>query len=692
MPKAIVDGVEVEFEHGMSVLQVAELAGAEIPRFCYHDRLSIAGNCRMCLVEVEDQRGRAPKPAASCALPCSDGLMVHTRTDKVKKAREGVMEFLLLNHPLDCPICDQGGECDLQDQAQAFGRDGSRFAENKRAVEEKYMGPLIKTIMTRCIQCTRCVRFATEVAGTEDIGLLNRGEHAEISTIERAVQSEMSGNLVDICPVGALTSKPYAFTARPWELRKTSSIDAMDAVGANIRIDARGRSVLRVLPRLHEDVNEEWIADKSRHAIDGLSRQRLDQPYVRSNGRLRPASWDDAFAAIAAKFKETAPDWIAAIAGDQCDAESMFALKSLMDAKGVKNLDCRQDGAALATGGNASGWRFNTTIAGLEEADAILLIGSNPRWEAPLINARIRKRFLTGQLQVFGVSAPHDLSYQTDWVGAGPQTLSEILAGKGAAAKALKAASKPVIIVGQGALTREDGAAVLNLAGQIAEKFGAIQDDFNGFNVLHTAAARVAGLDMGFLPGEGGRDMAGILAGAQAGEIDMVYLLGADEFDTEALRETFVVYQGHHGDAGASVADVILPGSAYTEKNGLYVNTEGRVQTTRLATFAPGDAREDWTILRALSGALGQPLGFDDLEGLRQSLIQAVPHMGGIDQIAPVEWALPGAAGDLSDAPFEAAIDNYYMTCPISRTSQTMAECTEVYLAGSLDQAREAAE
>ena len=692
MPKAIVDGVEVEFEHGMSVLQVAELAGAEIPRFCYHDRLSIAGNCRMCLVEVEDQRGRAPKPAASCALPCSDGLMVHTRTDKVKKAREGVMEFLLLNHPLDCPICDQGGECDLQDQAQAFGRDGSRFAENKRAVEEKYMGPLIKTIMTRCIQCTRCVRFATEVAGTEDIGLLNRGEHAEISTIERAVQSEMSGNLVDICPVGALTSKPYAFTARPWELRKTSSIDAMDAVGANIRIDARGRSVLRVLPRLHEDVNEEWIADKSRHAIDGLSRQRLDQPYVRSNGRLRPASWDDAFAAIAAKFKETAPDWIAAIAGDQCDAESMFALKSLMDAKGVKNLDCRQDGAALATGGNASGWRFNTTIAGLEEADAILLIGSNPRWEAPLINARIRKRFLTGELQVLGVGAPHDLSYQTDWVGAGPQTLSEILAGKGAAAKALKVASKPAIIVGQGALTREDSAAVLNLAGQIAEKFGAIQDDFNGFNVLHTAAARVAGLDMGFLPGEGGRDMAGILAGAQAGEIDMVYLLGADEFDTEALRETFVVYQGHHGDAGASVADVILPGSAYTEKNGLYVNTEGRVQTTRLATFAPGDAREDWTILRALSGALGQPLGFDDLEGLRQSLIQAVPHMGGIDQIAPVEWALPGAAGDLSDAPFEAAIDNYYMTCPISRTSQTMAECTEVYLAGSLDQAREAAE
>ena len=692
MPKAIVDGVEVEFEHGMSVLQVAELAGAEIPRFCYHDRLSVAGNCRMCLVEVEDQRGRAPKPAASCALPCSDGLMVHTRTDKVKKAREGVMEFLLLNHPLDCPICDQGGECDLQDQAQAFGRDGSRFAENKRAVEEKYMGPLIKTIMTRCIQCTRCVRFATEVAGTEDIGLLNRGEHAEISTIERAVQSEMSGNLVDICPVGALTSKPYAFTARPWELRKTSSIDAMDAVGANIRIDARGRSVLRVLPRLHEDVNEEWIADKSRHAIDGLSRQRLDQPYMRSNGRLRPASWDDAFAAIAAKFKETAADRIAAIAGDQCDAESMFALKSLMDAKGVKNLDCRQDGAALATGGNASGWRFNTTIAGLEEADAILLIGSNPRWEAPLINARIRKRFLTGELQVFGVGAPHDLSYQTDWVGAGPQTLSEILAGKGAAAKALKAASKPVIIVGQGALTREDGAAVLNLAGQVAEKFGAIQDDFNGFNVLHTAAARVAGLDMGFLPGEGGRDMAGILAGAQAGEIDMVYLLGADEFDTEALRETFVVYQGHHGDAGASVADVILPGSAYTEKNGLYVNTEGRVQTTRLATFAPGDAREDWTILRALSGALGQPLGFDDLEGLRQSLIQAVPHMGGIDQIAPVEWALPGAAGDLSDAPFEAAVGNYYMTCPISRTSQTMAECTEVYLAGSLDQAREAAE
>ena len=692
MPKAIVDGVEVEFEHGMSVLQVAELAGAEIPRFCYHDRLSVAGNCRMCLVEVEDQRGRAPKPAASCALPCSDGLMVHTRTDKVKKAREGVMEFLLLNHPLDCPICDQGGECDLQDQAQAFGRDGSRFAENKRAVEEKYMGPLIKTIMTRCIQCTRCVRFATEVAGTEDIGLLNRGEHAEISTIERAVQSEMSGNLVDICPVGALTSKPYAFTARPWELRKTSSVDAMDAVGANIRIDARGRSVLRILPRLHEDVNEEWLADKSRHSIDGLGRQRLDRPYVRENGKLRPASWDEAFKAVADKFNATAADKIAAIAGDQCDAESMFALKALMDAKGAKNMDCRQDGAALAEGGNRSGWLFNTTIAGLEEADVVLLVGSNPRWEAPLINARIRKRFLTGELQVFGVGTPHDLSYETTWVGAGPQTLTDILDGRTAAADALRNAKKPVIIVGQGALAREDGAAVLNKAGQIAEKFNAIQDGFNGFNVLHTAAARVAGLDMGFLPGEGGKGMGEIIAGAQTGEIEMVYLLGADEFDTETLRNTFVVYQGHHGDAGASVADVILPGSAYTEKNGIFVNTEGRVQASRLATFAPGDAREDWTILRALSGTMGKALPFDDLGELRQAMVAAVPHLGGIDQIEAAEWALPGVAGDMQDAAFEPIIDNYYMTCPISRTSKTMADCTEVYMAGSLDQAREAAE
>ena len=502
----------------------------------------------------------------------------------------------------------------------------------------------------------------------------------------------MSGNLVDICPVGALTSKPYAFTARPWELRKTSSIDAMDAVGASIRIDARGRSVLRVLPRLHEDVNEEWIADKSRHAIDGLSRQRLDRPYVRENGKLRPASWDEAFKAVVDKFNATAADKIAAIAGDQCDAESMFALKTLMDAKGSKNMDCRQDGAALGEGGNRSGWLFNTTIAGLEEADVVVLVGSNPRWEAPLINARIRKRFLTGELQVFGVGAPHDLSYETTWVGAGPQTLNDIFDGRTPAADALRNAKKPVIIVGQGAVAREDGAAVLNMAGQIAEKYNAIQDGFNGFNVLHTAAARVAGLDMGFLPGEGGKGMGEIIAGAQSGDIEMVYLLGADEFDTETLRNAFVVYQGHHGDAGASVADVILPGSAYTEKNGLFVNTEGRVQASRLATFAPGDAREDWTILRALSGALGKPLPFDDLGALRQAMVAAVPHMGGVDQIEAAEWALPGVAGDMQDAAFEPIINNYYMTCPISRTSKTMAECTEVYMAGSLDQAREAAE
>jgi NADH-quinone oxidoreductase subunit G len=683
MAKLTINGREIEVPNGLTVLQACELAGVEIPRFCYHERLSVAGNCRMCLVEME----RAPKPIASCAMPVNDGMVIHTDTPTVEKARKGVMEFLLINHPLDCPICDQGGECDLQDQAMAYGYDRSRYNENKRAVPDKYMGPLIKTIMTRCIQCTRCVRFATEVAGVEDIGLVNRGEKVEITTLERAIDSEMSGNLVDVCPVGALTSKPYAFNARPWELRKINSIDVMDAVGSNIRVDARGREVMRVLPRLHEDVNEEWIADKTRHACDGLRRQRLDRPYVRgADGKLAAASWTEAFAAIAARLSGVAGERIAAIAGDQADAESMKALKDLMASLGSSNLDCRQDGAKLDPSCRA-GYLFNSTIAGIEQADAVLLVGSNPRWEAPLVNSRLRKRFLRGGFKVGVIGEAADLTYDVEYLGAGPETLQQLADGQGAFAETLKTAERAAVIVGMGALARPDGAAILALARQLAESCGMIEEDWNGFNVLHTAAARVGGLDLGFLPGDSGRDLAGILAGAAAGEIEAVYLLGADEIDMARLGKAFVIYQGHHGDAGAHRADVILSGATYTEKNATYVNTEGRVQLARLAAFPPGQAREDWTIVRALSGVLGKALPYDNLGELRQHLIQDSPLFAAVDQVEPAPWGAFGAAGALDPAPFAAAIENYYMTDPISRASETMAACT----AALIDRNREEA-
>ncbi|HEX9771297.1 MAG TPA: NADH-quinone oxidoreductase subunit NuoG [Kiloniellales bacterium] len=672
MAKLTIDGREIEVPDGLTVLQACELAGVEIPRFCYHERLSVAGNCRMCLVEME----RAPKPIASCAMPVNDGMVIRTDTPTVQKARRGVMEFLLINHPLDCPICDQGGECDLQDQAMAYGYDRSRYAENKRAVPDKYMGPLIKTIMTRCIHCTRCVRFAAEVAGVEDIGLLNRGEHVEITTLEEAIASELSGNLVDICPVGALTSKPYAFNARPWELRKTNSIDVMDAVGSNIRVDARGREVMRVLPRLHEDVNEEWISDKTRHACDGLRRQRLDRPYVRGgDGKLAPATWPDAFQAIALRLGGLAGERIAAIAGDLADAESMKALKDLMAALGSPNLDCRQDGARLDPGCRA-GYLFNSTIAGIERADAVLLIGSDPRREAPLVNTRLRKGYLRGGLRVGVIGEPVDLTYAVDYLGAGPETLQQLADGHGAFAGILRSAERPALILGMGALARRDGAAVLALARRLAESSGMVGEQWNGFNVLHTAAARVGGLDLGFVPGPGGRDLAGILDGAERGEIEAVFLLGADEIDMTRLGQAFVIYQGHHGDAGAHCADVILPGAAYTEKNATYVNTEGRVQLARLAVFPPGEAREDWTIVRALSGVLGEALPYDNLGELRQQLIRDNPLFAAVDQIQPAAWGAFGRAGPVDPVPLASPVRNFYMTDPISRASETMAACT----------------
>ena len=681
MPKITVDGKEIEVPGGITVLQACELAGAEIPRFCYHERLSVAGNCRMCLVEME----KAPKPIASCAMPVGDGMVIHTDSDKVRKARNGVMEFLLINHPLDCPICDQGGECDLQDQAMAYGYDRSRYTENKRAVSEKYMGPLIKTIMTRCIQCTRCVRVATEVCGVEEIGLVNRGEDAEITTLEQAISSEMAGNLVDVCPVGALTSRPYAFASRPWELKKTPTIDVLDAVGCNIRADSRGARVLRVLPRIHEDINEEWLADKSRHACDGLARRRLDRPFVRNaEGKLEEATWEQAFEAIVAKLKGLDGEKIGAIAGDLCDAESMFALKGLMAQLGSPNLDCRQDGAKV-DGAARAAYRFNTTIGALENADAALIVGSNPRWEAPLINARLRKAFLHNGLKAAVIGEPVDLTYETEYLGAGPESLQEIADGKGSFAEVLKAAENPVIILGSGAVARKDGARILGLARKAAETYGMVREDWNGFNLLQRAASRVGGMELGFLPGEGGKDVEDILEGASKGEVEAVYLLGADEIDMAKLGEAFVIYQGHHGDAGAHRADVILPGAAYTEKNATYVNTEGRVQLARLAVFPPGEAREDWTILRALSERLGEALPYDNLGELRQQLVEANPIFAAVDQVDPAEWEDFGESGKPDPAPFGLPIANYYMTDPISRASPTMAECTEALIEGRQD-------
>ena len=661
-----VNGDEIEVPSELTLLQACELAGEEIPRFCYHERLSVAGNCRMCLIEV---KGGPPKPVASCAQnvkdlrPGPDGAPPElvTNSAMVKKAREGVMEFLLINHPLDCPICDQGGECDLQDQAMAYGRDGSRYEENKRAVEEKNMGPLIKTIMTRCIQCTRCVRFATEIAGVNDLGLVNRGENAEITTyLEKAVDSELTGNLIDVCPVGALTSKPYAFNARPWELRKTETVDAMDAVGSNIRVDARGREVMRILPVLHEGINEEWIADKSRFIWDGLRRQRLDRPYIRKDGKLQSASWAEALGAAAAKLKETAPEKIGALVGDLAPAEAIKALQDLMAQIGTQNTDCRQMGekfGAAKDGADRRAYLFNSTIAGLEQADAILLIGANPRKEAPLINARIRKAWLANLALKVGVIGENaDLSYDYDYLGAGADSLSALASGDGAFFETLKNAERPVIIVGAGAASRKDGAAILRLAAQLATKTNAVRDGWNGFNILHNAASRVAALDLGFVPGEGGKDFAGIVDGAAAGEIDVVYNLGADEFDASKLKNAFVIYQGHHGDAGASVADVILPGAAYTEQNGIYVNTEGRAQMAQRASFPPGEAREDWAILRALSDRIGAALPYDDLLALRQAMFAAAPTLARIDQVggddAPFDLAAVGETGEVAQDPF----------------------------------------
>ncbi|MGE0595184.1 MAG: NADH-quinone oxidoreductase subunit NuoG [Hyphomonadaceae bacterium] len=677
MTKILVDGAEVDVPPDYTLLQACEAAGAEIPRFCYHERLSIAGNCRMCLIEVKVGGRSGPKPIASCAqqvkdLPPPKEDMLNelvTKSATVKKAREGVMEFLLINHPLDCPICDQGGECDLQDQSLAYGRGGSRFDDNKRAVEEKFMGPLVKTVMTRCIQCTRCIRFATEVAGVPELGATGRGEDMEITTyLEQALRSELSANVIDLCPVGALTSKPYAFNARPWELSKTESIDVMDALGSNIRVDARGDAVLRVLPRVNDGVNEEWISDKTRYAEDGLSRQRLDQPYVRENGKLREASWEEALNATARALAGDAKK-IGAIAGDLACAESMKATLDLFRALGSPNTDCRPDGSTLG-GGPRQSYLFNATIAGLDEADAILLVATNPRLEAPVLNARIRKAWLRGA-RVGMIGAADDLTYPTERASFDR-------------ADVLKDAQKPVVIVGAGA-----SPAVMRKAGALAQRAGAVREGWNGFSVLHTAAARVGGLDLGFLPGAGGKSAKEMLSGG----METLLLLGVDEVELPGAGT--VIYLGTHGDRGAHRADIILPGAAYTEKDATWVNTEGRVQYGRRAVFPKGEAKEDWTILRALSAVMGKTLPYDSLPQLRAKMIADHPSFGQVDyapgaaDAASFDLGTLGAEGAVDEAALATPVTDFYMTNPIARASKTMAECARYRTGAALQVAAE---
>ncbi|GHA10528.1 NADH-quinone oxidoreductase [Devosia pacifica] len=676
-----VDGQLIEVPDHYTLMQAAEAAGAEIPRFCYHERLSVAGNCRMCLVEV---KGGPPKPQASCAMsvkdlrpgPNGEAPEMFTNTPMVKKAREGVMEFLLINHPLDCPICDQGGECDLQDQAMAYGVDASRYHENKRAVEDKYLGPLVKTTMTRCIHCTRCVRFTTEVAGISEMGLLGRGEDAEITSyLERALTSELQGNVIDLCPVGALTSKPYAFAARPWELNKTESIDVMDAVGSSIRVDSRGREVMRFLPRVNEAINEEWISDKTRFVWDGLRSQRLDRPYVRRGGKLAASTWDEAFGAIAEAVKRPGAK-VGAIAGDLSGVEELYALKKLMGELGSGNIDCRPAGSTLDPSAGRAGYIFNPTIAGIEQADAILIVGSNPRLEAAVLNARIRKVWRATGLPIGVIGEQADLNYGYTYLGAGTETLAELASGTGDFAEIWSKATHPIVIVGESAIAGDAGQDTLAMAAHLAGSPAEVVSGWNGLAVLHNAAGRVGALDIGFVPQQGGLDTASMLSGG----VDVLFLMGADEVDLSQLGdETLVVYIGTHGDAGAHKADVILPAAAYTEKNATYVNTEGRVQLAARAVFPPGDAKEDWAIIRALSAVVGKTLPFNSLTQLRAALYAEVPHMARVDLVEP------GKADDVAriakvsanpkKASYASPISEYYLTNPIARSSAVMGEC-----------------
>ena len=670
MIKLVVDNLNVEVPEGSTVLQACEEAGIEIPRFCYHEKLSIAGNCRMCLVELEN----SPKPIASCAMPASSGMVIKTNSSMVKDARKGVMEFLLINHPLDCPICDQGGECDLQDQAMFFGKGSSRFNDAKRAVSDKNMGPLIKTTMTRCIHCTRCVRFANEVAGVENFGAIGRGENVEITTyLEKAVVSELSGNLVDLCPVGALTSKPYSFLARPWELTKTETIDVMDAVGCNIRVDSRDGKVLRVLPRINEDINEEWISDKSRYAIDGLSKQRLDIPYVKVKNKLLPSSWNDAFKNIKAKLSNISSNQVAAIIGDQTDTESIFALKKLFEKIDCKKIAINQHNYDFLKG-NRSNYIFNSHINGIEKCDSILFVGINPRLNAPIINARIRKNYLNRDIQIASISSEKfDLTYDYNFLGNNIDVLNDIHDQKNEFGKSFNKSNFPMIIIGDEALKDSQSRNIQSICIEILTKANAFRKDWNGFNIMHNSSSIVGSYDL--LNNYSSISHFEINNQCKTGEIKFLFLLGVDENLYQDYKDTFIVYQGHHGDAGAQRANVILPGSAYTEKSASFINLEGRLQTTERAVFPPGDAKEDWAIIRAMSEFLGKKIKYDSLNELRDQMNKEVFEKIIFREGSFNKKPLKGKFEKLNSSHLIGSGRNQYMTCPISRSSNTMAEC-----------------
>ncbi|KAK4430439.1 NADH dehydrogenase [ubiquinone] iron-sulfur protein 1, mitochondrial [Sesamum alatum] len=666
--EVFVDGYPVKIPKGMTVLQACVIAGVDIPRFCYHDRLSIAGNCRMCLVEVE----KSPKPVASCAMPALPGMKIKTDTPLAKKAREGVMEFLLMNHPLDCPICDQGGECDLQDQSMAFGSDRGRFTETKRSVVDKNLGPLVKTVMTRCIQCTRCVRFASEIAGVQDLGMLGRGSGEEIGTyVEKLMTSELSGNVIDICPVGALTSKPFAFKARNWELKGTESIDVTDAVGSNIRIDSRGPEVMRIVPRLNEDINEEWISDKTRFFYDGLKRQRLNDPMIRgADGRFKAVSWRDALAVVAEVIHQVRPQEIVGVAGKLSDAESMMALKDFLNKMGSNNIWCEGNGPS-PNADLRSGYIMNTSISGLEKADVFLLVGTQPRVEAAMVNARIRKTVRATNAKVGYVGPSADFNYDHEHLGTGPETLTELAEGRHPFCSALSNAKNPAIIIGAGIFGRKDKDAIFSVVEAIAKNVNAVRPDWNGLNVLLLNAAQAAALDLGLVP-ESDKSIE---------SAKFIYLMGADDENVDKLPDdAFVVYQGHHGDRGVYRANVILPASAFTEKEGTYANTEGCAQTTVPAVPTVGDARDDWKIIRALSEVAGVPLPYNTLSGIRSRIGIVAPNLLHVDEREPAAFSSAFLRPEVKDkpdkTPFERAVDNFYMTDSITRASKIMAQCS----------------
>ena len=676
MPYITINHKEVEFENGMTVMQACELVGIEIPRFCYHDKLSIAGNCRMCLVEME----KSPKPIASCAMPAAEGMKILTNTKNVENARKGVMEFLLINHPLDCPICDQGGECDLQDQALHYGFDKSRYEENKRAVKNKHLGPLVSTIMTRCIHCTRCVRFSTEVAGVDDLGLLGRGESAEITTyLEKTIKSELSGNVIDLCPVGALTSKPYAFKARPWELNKTESIDVFDAMGSSIRIDTLGKKTLRVLPRMNEEINEEWISDKSRFAIDGLSKQRIDIPYLLKDGKLVIAEWDEVLVNITQEISKRGKENTLALSGKFTDIETLFSAKSFLQSLGSNYFDCRYDNVQFIENQRAS-YLFNSSIQEIDNADAILLIGTNPRWEACVLNARIRKAYINNDCKIGLIGKKLDLTYKYEHLSDSIEHINDLLNNNSPFSEVLKNSKKSLIIIGNSAINYRDGKEVLNVCSEIAKKYNVSNNNFNGFNILQQDISKVGAIDIGFYNQDFALNFDQNIKKHISKFNPVVFLLSCDEINHSILEGAFIVYLGHHGDDLAQLADIVLPSPAYTEKSSTYMNMEGRVLQTTRCYHPLGASKEEWKIFRALSNNFSQKLKFNNLSELRNEISNLFPVFKEINNLPSSSKLDFGSSTKIENRVLEYNIKNFYMTDVISRASITMANCSREIL------------